>query len=77
MKIGLAIDVFAAPRCNEMKREAAAKHLNSPGHCGRAGSSPAVGTTFKKLFLFVFIARVVDKTGRPARHNPRWYLINQ
>ena len=31
----------------------------------------------KKLLLFVFIALVVDKTGRPARHKLHWYLIDQ
>ena len=31
----------------------------------------------KNLFLFVFIARVVDKTGRPARHKLHWHLIDQ
>ena len=56
MKIGLAIDVSATARCNEMIREAAAKHLNSPGQCGRAGSSPAVGTTFKNFF-YSFLSR--------------------
>ena len=29
------------------------------------------------MVLFVFIARLFGKAGRPTRHNLRWYPINQ